>query len=127
MRNTWRLIGALALAACSVDPVVVAALDDAGGANTGGLSGGSGSSGSSESAAGNGTSGGAYPQGGDWFIILSGGTTTNVRTDADAGATTTVLCSCKEGQATLCGSDGITYTISCEDGGTCLPPSVACW
>ena len=131
MRNAISIFGALIVAACSVDHIVVAALDDTGSASTGGMFDSAGSSGLSASAAGTVTSGGSRSAGPDRIILVSGGTTSDVRIDSDAGAadasTTEVLCSCDGGQSSSCGSDGITYPTSCDDGGTCFPPSIACF
>jgi hypothetical protein len=141
MRNAALLMGTLLLAACSIDHIVVAALDQAAGANTGGASGaGAGSSGLLASAAGEVTVGGSFPQGGtapqggaapqggtDRILLTSGGSNVDVRIGADAGATSETICSCSGQQTQLCGSDGITYTADCEEGSTCLAPTISCF
>jgi len=139
MRNAALLLGSLIIVACSVDHLVVAALDQAGGANVGGSSASAGSSGLATSVAGAVSSGGsqsragaaqggAAAQGGtDRIILSSGGTNVDVRIGGDAGATSELVCSCLGEQAELCGSDGVTYAAICEDGGACLAPTIACW
>ena len=127
MRNIHLLLGTLAVTACSVDHVVVAALDDAGSADSGGTSGRAGSSGLTTSAAGSVTAGGAQSTGGtDRFLLSAGGSNVNVQIGTDAG-TTQVLCACQNEPAQLCGIDGVTYPTPCDDGGPCLVPMIACW
>ena len=130
MRNAALLIVILAVGACSLDHVVVAALDDAGSTNPGAVLGLAGGSGLNASAAGSGTSGGSPDQGGtDRFLIGLGGSSVNVQigADTDAGVTSVLLCSCGAQPTGLCGSDGITYPPSCDDGGTCILPEIACF
>jgi hypothetical protein len=128
MRNMALLIGMFSVA-CAVDHVVVATLDGSGGTNGTNDRGDAGSSGSVPSAAGNVSSGGSHSGGGtDRIILASGGTNVDVRIGEDAGAASYLMCSCLgERQAELCGSDGLTYPGSCDDGGTCLPPAIACF
>jgi len=130
MRNAILILGALVISACSVDHLLVAALDDADGGSAGGMINHAGSSGESANAAGNVASGGSRSGGMDTIILISGGATSDLQIESDAGvdpnAATKVLCSCDGGQTSLCGTDGITYPTACEDGGTCFPPSVAC-
>jgi hypothetical protein len=140
MRNVTMLMGTFVITACSLDHIVVAALEQAGGTNMGGQSGGAGSSGVSATAAGNETSGGSLAQGGtasqggpapqggtDRMLLGSGGSNVDVRIGADAGATSEIVCSCNGQQAQLCGSDGVTYAACEEDAGTCLLPPIACF
>jgi len=131
MQNATLLVGTLAVA-CSLDHVRVATLDDAGSASsssTGGELAGAGHSNRSASAGGNAlASGGSPPQNGeDRFILISGGANGDVQISADAGAKSVVVCSCLGTQAEACGSDGVTYPAPCDDGGACLPPSIACF
>jgi hypothetical protein len=129
MPRAGAFFGMLFIAACSVDHLVVAALDDAGPANEGGAVGSAGTT--SGSTAGKATWVGSPGQGGMDRIILiaSGGGNVDVRIGAGAsgGPPTAVLCACEDEQASLCGSDGLTYPTPCEDGGTCAPPSIACF
>lgn len=129
MRNTSLLVGAFAVAACSLEHVVVAALDDAGSAGVAGMMARAGSSGLSASAAGSVSSGGGHLSTGgmDRIILSSGGTNVDVQIGTDAGTTTQVLCACENEQAQLCGIDGVTYPAPCDDGGPCLVPRIACW
>jgi hypothetical protein len=127
MRNTALLMVTLA-AACSANHVLVAALDDTGGAHSGGSIGSAGNS--SLSAIGGSSpvsSGGSHAAPDAGIVLTSGGSNVDVRIGEDAGATSVVICACADGQAAFCGSDGMTYPNSCEDGGTCVPPMVACW
>jgi hypothetical protein len=138
MRNTALLLATLVTVACSVDHLVLAALDEAGGANAGGSSAGAGSSGLSAGAAGNVSAGGSQTdsaaarggsaQGGmDRIILGSAGGNVDIRIGGDAGATSQLVCSCLGTQAEVCGSDGVTYAAGCEDAGDCVLPTIACW
>lgn len=147
MRNLAMLIGVHALLACSVDHLVVARLDDAGsaGAPTAGagedsagapdLAGSAGSAGLNENTSGASGSAGTPSTGaaGDaGVLITSFGGDVGVLIGGDAGASSQFICSCLSNQSELCGTDGVTYDgvnlqSSCEDGGACSPPSIACW
>jgi hypothetical protein len=144
MRNVASLLGTLLLVACSLDHVVVAALDAAGAGNVGGSSESAGGAGLSASATDHDPSGGARPSGGgaqggsagggiaqggtDRIILGFGGSNVDVRIGGDAGSTSEIVCSCLGEQAQLCSSDGVTFAAGCEeDAGACLAPTISCW
>jgi len=137
MRNAALLIVILAVGACSLDHVVVAALDDqhaAGAAGAAGAVGAAGAAGAAGAigAAGTGgvvTFGGSSGRGGDSVTIITGGTGDIflLGSAGEGGVTSQVRCSCKGQQAQVCGSDGLTYPDSCSDGAVCSPPVIACW
>jgi len=140
MRYTALLIGFYATTACSLDHVVVAALDSAG-------SGGSPSAVAGEaSTAGAGGTAGALPGAGSGGSAFSGGgsavgdagggslaaggvvDTPLIGTIiGDGGGASVTRCSCLGGTSDLCGTDGITYSTECANAGTCFPPGIACW
>ncbi len=147
MRKVALLIGIHALVACSVDHLVVAALDDAGSAGDAGANAAgagedtaaapelAGSAGLNENTSGAGGFGGApsaRETGGAGVLLLTSGGDVGVFIGGDAGASSKFVCSCSSNQSELCGTDGVTYDgvnapSSCEDGGVCAPPSIACW
>jgi hypothetical protein len=133
MRTYAVLMGRTIAAACSVDHVTVAALDDAsGGEGWGGVpaadptAGGAGFADPSAETGGVAASG-AWPSDGDAGSVSSttGGEPLSVA-GAGAGISFT-RCSCLEEKTQFCGSDGVTYPIECAEGDVCLPPSVDCW
>lgn len=136
MRNAALLVAVCALTACSLDHIVVAALDDVNAGGTAGADAGRSNPG------GGGTAGAASPAGsggaiaggsqitgaaGRDFFGFGGvdGTTIIGSTIAEAGGSSVVRCSCLSRQAQACGTDGITYPTDC-DAGNCSPPAIAC-
>jgi hypothetical protein len=137
MRKALFVIGMLAVAACSVDHVVVAALDDAsGGSPAGGDAGAAGAdsggqAGDRSADTGGVGFGGAPASGGSagivGILITSTGGFGADNAAGAAGANSIVVCSCLGDEVALvCGSDGITYPASCGAGIDC-PPAIDCW
>lgn len=141
MRNTALLLGILVVTACSIDHVMVAALDEAsaagapaGGASAGGASlGGAGSAGARANAgAGGVVIAGASQSESDAgrVLITTGGSagTDELRNLAgEGGVGSELFCSCLGTKSQFCGSDGVTYPVECADGDVCLPPAIDCW
>ena len=128
MRNAALILGVVAVAACSVDHVVVAALDPPSAGRAAG--GGSGAAGSSVSAGTGGsvTASDAAGQGGRLDTANGGGAAgdpSQILT-GDAGASSRTFCACLSTESHVCGSDGITYPTPCEEGGLCWPPAIDC-
>jgi len=127
MRNSALLLGIIATA-CSIDHVVVAALDGAAGNNLGGAPGGAGSANLSANAGGGVlNAGGTRSEVNPGVMLTSGGGNVDMPIGGDAGTSNVTVCACVGDQAQLCGTDGVTYTRSCGDAGTCELPTVACW
>lgn len=133
MRNVALMLGALSAAACSVDHLVVAALDaPSAGRSAGGESGAAGA-GANANANTNGgslaTSGGSAGQGGNVDTTDGAGAAGDgsQALAGDGGASSRKFCACLSNEASFCGSDGITYPTTCEDGGPCFPPAIDCW
>lgn len=144
MRIAALIFGVFTVAACSLDHVVVAALDAPSAGRSAG--GGSGAAGAGSGAAGgeSGVAGAIANASGGGRATLSGSAgqndtvdTTNggaaagdsSRNSADGGVLSSrVFCACLSHEGgQLCGTDGITYPTECEDGGACLPPAIDCF
>jgi len=136
MRNVAILVGIHALAGCSLEHIVVAALDESGGGGAAAEAGttnaaraGAASLFASAGAGGLGAAGGALPEGDAGRVsITSGGVVDNtvIGTLIAAGGDAQMHCSCLGHQAQVCGTDGLTYPRDCGDAGTCAPPEIAC-
>jgi hypothetical protein len=145
MRNTALLLGFVGITACSVDHIVVAALDNvsaagafAAGAGGSTAAGGEGArpadAGASAGLGGEVALGGGGSRGeaeaGGFSITWGGAVGSAVLLDAAGagGATTEIRCSCLGQQAAqVCGTDGLTYPAECGDAGPCLPPAIDCF
>jgi len=141
MKIPMWLVGFVTLTACSMDHVVVAALDVAGAggmttASAGSSQGGSAGKAAAATSAGSAPLAGAggvlttegVPQLGDAgrVLIASGGSLGTIII-GDAGATSLTACSCLGRSTEFCGTDGVTYPTDCSDAGPCAPPAIACW
>jgi hypothetical protein len=137
-RASTLLLGFIAVTACSVDHLLVAALDDmsAAGSSEGGADGSltavgnEGGGGALVGSGGTAAFGGARSaaEGGGDSFILGGGSSVLLGSAGAAGDGTEFRCSCLGQQpAQVCGTDGLTYPIECSDAGPCFPPAIDCW
>ena len=129
MRNGAQILGVVLVAACSVDHVVVAALDaPSAGRSAGGESGAAITS-VNAGAGGSLTFSDAAGRGGSVAMVSSGGRAGDPSQTlvGDAGTSSRRFCACLSNDSRVCGSDGITYPTPCEEGGVCFPPAIECW
>jgi hypothetical protein len=139
MRDALLLLGLIAVTACSLDHVVVAALEDGGvnGSSAGDASSSRAGSAASAEAPANAGSAGTRASPGLTAEGEAGRASTAAGGSADrgvlltaagaGGVTDKLLCSCLDQQLEFCGSDGVTYPTECGDAGPCFPPAIDCW
>jgi len=141
MQKAMWLVGFVTLTACSMEHVVVAALDGAGAGgalatSAGSTPGGSGGSASAQTSARSPTIAGGggvvttedFPQvGGAGRVFIASGGGAGTIFIGEAGGTSLIACSCLGRSSEFCGTDGVTYPTDCSDAGPCAPPAIACW
>lgn len=120
-----------AITGCSLDHVVVAALDDVSAAGsmattTAAAGGGAANAGSGgEAVSGRSPTSGT---GGTVWIVSggSGGSVSIGSSTAEPESGSETRCSCLGQTREVCGTDGVTYPTACGDAENCMPPGIAC-